>query len=160
MDPIASVAGLICASALFFYFVQLDKQRQVIAELPPRDEADPIALRRRSVGYRLDRLGRRILGSRISGGQRTSVQVKLNLAGNPGHLTPAAFEAIRYGAAALLVALSLLVGLLLGLPLTGLFAAVIGGVVGFWLPGHRAEPDGERPADARSSATCPTRSTS
>ena len=36
MDPIASVAGLICASAIFFYFVQLDKQKEVVAELPRR----------------------------------------------------------------------------------------------------------------------------
>ena len=70
----------------------------------------------------------------MSGAQRTSVQVKLNLAGNPGHVTPPAFEAIRYGAAAVLVALPLLLGLLLGLPFTGLVAAVIGGALGFWLP--------------------------
>jgi tight adherence protein C len=135
MDPIASVAGLICASAVYFYFVQLDKQKQVVAELPPQElETDTLALRRRSLGYRLDRLGRRLFGSRVSGGQRTSVQVKLNLAGNPGHVTPAAFEAIRYGAAAALVALPLLIGLLIGLPLTGLIAAIVGGVIGFWLP--------------------------
>jgi tight adherence protein C len=133
MDPIASVAGLVFASLLFFYFVQLDKQKEVVAELPPQDENDPIALRRRSLGYRLDRFGRRFLGNRVAG-QRISVQVKLNLAGNPGHLTPAAFEAIRYGVAAALVALPLLVGLLLGLPLSGLIAAVIGGALGFWLP--------------------------
>ena len=133
MDPIASVAGLVFASLIFFYFVQMDKQKQVIAELPVQEENDPIALRRRSFSYRLDRLGRRFLGNRVSG-QRTSVQVKLNLAGNPGHITPAAFEAIRYGSAAALVALPLLAGLLLGLPLTGLIAAVIGGAIGFWLP--------------------------
>jgi tight adherence protein C len=132
MDPIASVAGLICASAVFFYFVQLDKQKEVAGELPPRDESDPILLRRRSFSYRLDRLGKRILGSRAGGGP--SIQVKLNLAGNPGHITPPAFEAIRYGVAALLVAVPLLLGLLLGLPITGLIAALIGGVAGFWLP--------------------------
>jgi tight adherence protein C len=133
MDPITSVAGLICASALFFYFVQLDRQREAVAELPALDETEPVAVRRRTIGYRLDRLGRRILGSRL-GGQRTSIEIKLNLAGNPGHLTPAAFEAIRYAVAAFLVALSLLVGLLLRLPLPGLLAALVGGVAGFWLP--------------------------
>jgi tight adherence protein C len=134
MDPIASMAGLICASAIFFYFVQLDKQKQAVAELPPQQEPEPLPIRRRTLGYRLDRLGRRLLGSRVAGGQGGSVQVKLNLAGNPGHITPVAFEAIRYAAAALLVALSALFGLLLGLPLTGLIAAIIGGAVGFWLP--------------------------
>ncbi len=133
MDPITSVAGLICASALFFYFVQLDRQRQAVGELPPTDETEPVAMRRRTIGYRLDRLGRRLLGSRL-GRQRSSIDVRLNLAGNPGHLTPAAFEAIRYAMAALLVAVSLLVGLLLSLPLAGLLGAVVGGLLGFWLP--------------------------
>jgi len=121
------------ASALFFYFVQLDRQRQAVGELPPTDETEPVAMRRRTIGYRLDRLGRRLLGSRL-GRQRSSIDVRLNLAGNPGHLTPAAFEAIRYAMAALLVAVSLLVGLLLSLPLAGLLGAVVGGLLGFWLP--------------------------
>src|ERR1700694_341825 len=132
MDPIASVAGLICASAVFFYFVQLDKQKEAAGARPPQDQTNPILRRRRTISYRLDRLGKRILGSRAGGGP--SVQVKLNLAGNPGHITPPAFEAIRYGAAALFVAVPLLLGLLLGLPITGLIAAVIGGFAGFWLP--------------------------
>jgi tight adherence protein C len=133
MDPITAFAGLICASALFFYFVQLDRQRETVAELPQEDETAPVAIRQRTFGYRLDRLGRRLLGSRL-GGQQSSMEVKLNLAGNPGHLTPAAFEAIRYAMAALLVALALLVGLLLGLPVVGLAAAVVGGLLGYWLP--------------------------
>jgi tight adherence protein C len=134
VDPIASVAGLVFASVIFFYFVQLDRQRKTVAELPPQDEPDALAIRRRSFTYRLDRLGKRLLGNRIASGERTPIQVKLNLAGNPGHLTPAAFEAIRYGASAVLVALPLAVGLLLSIPFTGLVAAVVGGAVGFWLP--------------------------
>ena len=134
MDPVASVAGLIFASAIFYYFVQLDKQRTAVAELPPEQESDALALRRRSFSYRLDRLGKRLFGNRLAAGERTPIQVKLNLAGNPGHLTPAAFEAIRYGAAAALVALPLALGLVLSIPLTGLVAAAIGGAVGFWLP--------------------------
>src|SRR5258708_38225851 len=116
MDPITSVAGLICASALFFYFVQLDRQRQAVGELPPTDETEPVAMRRRTIGYRLDRLGRRVLGSRL-GRQRSSIDVRLNLAGNPGHPTPAAFEAIHDALADLLGAVSRLAGLLLRLPL-------------------------------------------
>ena len=46
----------------------------------------------------------------------------------------AGFEAIRYGAAAAMVALLLAIGLLLQQPVAGLVAAVIGGVAGFWLP--------------------------
>ena len=126
--------GLIFASAVFFYFVQLDKQQQVVAELPPQDEDHALAMRRRGFSHRLDRLGRRFLGSRASPEQRVSVQVRLNLAGNPGHLTPAGFDALRYASAALLAALLLLGGLLLGVPLIGLVAAVIGAGVGYGLP--------------------------
>jgi tight adherence protein C len=133
MDPVASIMGLIFASAVFFYFVQLDKQQDVVAELPP-EENPAISLRRRGFSHRLDRLGRRVFGDRVSAEQRTSVQVRLNLAGNPGHLTPAGFEAIRYGTSALLAALPLLLGLLLGLQLIGLVAAVIGAAAGYWLP--------------------------
>jgi tight adherence protein C len=134
MDPVASILGLIFASAVFFYFVQLDKQQEVAAELAPPDEAQTLALRRRGISQRLDRLGRRLFGSRFSMESRTSTQVMLNLAGNPGNLSPAAFEAIRYGLAALLVAVPLLAGLALGQPLTGLVAAAIGAGAGYWLP--------------------------
>ena len=134
MDPVASLAGLICASAIFFFFVQLDKTREVATDLPAAEEVDALALRRRSLGYRLDRLGRRLFANRLTADGRHSVQVRLNLAGNPGHLTPAAFAAIRFGLAALLVALPLLVGLLLSSPATALVGAVVGGAAGYWLP--------------------------
>ena len=134
MDPVASLAGLICASAIFFFFVQLDKTREVAAELPAPEEVDALAARRRTFSYRLDRLGRRLFPNRASTDSRNSVQVRLNLAGNPGHLTPAAFAAIRFGLAALLVALPLLVGLLLASPAIALIGAAVGGVAGYWLP--------------------------
>ena len=134
MDPVASLAGLICASAIFFFFVQLDKAKEAVAELPAAEEVDALALRRRSLGYRLDRLGRRLFPNRLISDGRHSVQVRLDLAGNPGHLTAAAFAAIRFGLAALLVALPLLVGLLLASPATALVGAVVGAAAGYWLP--------------------------
>jgi tight adherence protein C len=134
MDPLPAILGLIFASAVYFYFLQLDKQQEVVAELPPQDEANALTLRRRRISHRLDRLGRRMFGSRVSIERRTSVQVRLNLAGNPGHLTPAAFEAIRYGLAALLVALALGFGLLIGQLLVGVVGAILAGALGYWLP--------------------------
>ena len=134
MDPVASLAGLICASAIFFFFVQLDKAKAVVAELPAAEEIDALALRRRSLAYRLDRLGRRFFANRLNSDGRNSIQVRLNLAGNPGHLTPAAFAAIRFGLAALLVAIPLLVGLPLASPETALVGAVVGAAAGYWLP--------------------------
>ena len=132
-DPFAAVLGLVFASAVYWYFLQLDKRQEVAAELPP-DEAAPLTLRRKGLGYRLDRLGRRLFGNRFTMEERTSIQVRLNMAGNPGHLTPAAFESIRYGFAALLVALALVFGLLVHSALVAAVAAVLLGVAGYWLP--------------------------
>ena len=134
MDYVAALAGLICASAIFLYFSRIDRAQEAVAELGPVDDAQTVPMRRRGFGYRLDRLGRRLFGDRVSTERRSLLQVRLNLAGNPAHLTPAAFEAIRYGAAALLVALGLIAGLLTGNPTTALLAAVVGGLAGFWLP--------------------------
>jgi tight adherence protein C len=134
MDFVAAMAGLICASAIFLYFSRLDRSQEAVAELGRLEEAQALPLRQRGLGYRLDRLGRRLFGDRVSAERRSNLQVRLNLAGNPGHLTPAGFEAIRYGAAALLVALGLVTGLAIGSPTTALASAVIGGLAGFWLP--------------------------
>jgi tight adherence protein C len=133
-DWLPAILGLIFAAAVYFYFLQLDKQQEVIAELPPQEELNAVALRRRGFSYRLDRLGRRIFGNRVSIEERTSVQVRLNLAGNPGHLTPAAFEAIRYGLAAFFVAVALGSGLLIGQPIVGVIAAILAAALGYWLP--------------------------
>ena len=133
MDPVASILGLIFASAVYFYFLQLDKQQKVVAELPPQEPA-PLSLRRRGLSYRLDRLGRRLLGRRGSIEGRTSLQVRLNLAGNPAGLTPAAFEAIRYATAAVLAFIPLGSGLLLGQPVAALIAGAVAAAAGYWLP--------------------------
>ena len=135
MDMLAAIAGLICASVIFMYFVQLDKAKEVVAELPIQDELSEIALRRQSVSYRLDRLGRRLFGNRVANNQVSSIQVRLNLAGNPAHLTPAAFEAIRYGVAALLVIFALaFLGLGIGNPLAAVIGTVLAALIGFWGP--------------------------
>jgi len=134
MDYVAALAGLICASAIFLFFSRLDRAQEAVAELGPVGEDQALPLRRRGLGYRLDRFGRRLFGDRVSAERRSALQVRINLAGNPGHLTPAAFEAIRYGSAALLVALGLIAGLLIGNPGTALLAALVGALAGFWLP--------------------------
>ena len=132
---VVALAGLICASVIFMYFVQLDKAKQVVAELPVRDELSSAALRRQTLSYKLDRLGRRVFGKRVSIEQRTSIQTRLNMAGNPGHITPAAFEAIRYGAAALLVIFALaFLGIGLGNPVAALVGSLIAAAAGFWVP--------------------------
>jgi tight adherence protein C len=59
---------------------------------------------------------------------------RLELAGRPGNLTPADFGAIRLVAAAVMGALGLLLGILLGTPLYIVGALVVGVILGYYLP--------------------------
>ena len=66
------------------------------------------------------------------------VREKLSRAGDPGSLTPAGFQAVRYGLAALLAIVGLTLGLILQLPLPPVIVAPLGGailaVVGYMAP--------------------------
>ena len=130
---IALLAGLVCASAIFLFFAQMDRTPITIQELPPPDELREIGSRRRSLAYQLDRLGRR-LAHRLPDDRRTNIQGRLNLAGNPWGLTPVGLQASRLAAAALLSVLALLFGLLLRNPTAALGAAVAAALGGYFLP--------------------------
>jgi tight adherence protein C len=65
---------------------------------------------------------------------RQDLDNRLELAGRPGNLTPADFGAIRLVAAAIMGALGLLLGLLLGTPLYIVGALVVGVILGYYLP--------------------------
>lgn len=75
----------------------------------------------------IDRLSR-YLAQRTPEKARIDMQNRLNLAGRPGNMSPADFQALRYGLAVVLFVVGLLLGLLAHNPLfIGLFA--IGGVI-------------------------------
>ena len=63
---------------------------------------------------------------------------KLSRAGDPGNLTPAGFQAVRYGLAALFAIVGLAVGLLVTFNVPPLLSAVVSGAVlaifGYFLP--------------------------
>src|SRR5215472_14505682 len=59
---------------------------------------------------------------------------KLELAGRPGNLTPEDFAAVRLVAAAVLGAIGLLLGLLIGGGLYLVIALVVGVILGYYLP--------------------------
>jgi len=81
----------------------------------------------------IERLGK-YLAQRTPEKQRQDMQNKLNLAGRPGNLSPADFQALRYGAAVGLFVIGLLVGLLFH-SLVGLaLSALVGALIGFYLP--------------------------
>ena len=124
--------GFICAVAVAFLFVQLDKLKSTIAELPPETVKKPSASRRRGIGPLLDRLGKRLTAE--APGERQSVQSRLDLAGNPLALTPGGYHAARVGAAGLFIAMALGTGLVAASPWVGLGLAALAGPIGYFLP--------------------------
>jgi len=81
----------------------------------------------------IDRLGK-YLAQRTPDKQRQDMQNKLNLAGRPGNLSPADFQALRYGLAVALFVIGLLVGLLFHTPIGLALSALFGALIGFMLP--------------------------
>lgn len=131
MLPIAIAAGFICGFIVAAYFIAIDRVRAMAAHGGVLAGAPgPTFVKR------LEMLLRPV--SRLSPGTAIQLRQKLSQAGNPGSLTPAGFQGVRYSAAALMAIAGLAVGLILPLsipvavlvPLAGaVFAAV-----GFMLP--------------------------
>ncbi|HSP10674.1 MAG TPA: type II secretion system F family protein [Candidatus Dormibacteraeota bacterium] len=65
---------------------------------------------------------------------RQDLMNRLDLAGRPGNLTPEDFAAVRIVAAAVLAALGLGLGLLLGNPVYLVIALAAGAILGYYLP--------------------------
>ena len=131
MIPIALGAGAVCAAIVVAYFIALDQYRAATANAghvagPPRPFVKQLESMLRPV-------------SRLPA--RTAIQVRhrLSQAGNPGSLTPAGFQAVRYSLAALAAIAGLALGLLLPLSLPPIVAAPFYGallaVLGFLAPG-------------------------
>jgi tight adherence protein C len=65
---------------------------------------------------------------------RQDLNNKLELAGRPGNLTPEDFAAVRLVAAAVLAAVGLLLGLVMGSPVYLVISLVAGTILGYYLP--------------------------
>ena len=83
------------------------------------------------------------------------MQNKLNLAGRPGNLSPADFQALRYGLAIGLFVVGLLVGLLFQTPVGVVLSALGGGIIGFFFPTYYIDSK-VRAGARRSSSASPT----
>jgi len=81
----------------------------------------------------IERLGS-ILSRSTPQKARQDLMNKLELAGKPGNLTPEDFGAIRIVAAAVLAAVGLGIGLLLGSPVYLAISAAVGAVLGYYAP--------------------------
>jgi len=125
---IAIAAGVICGGIIFAYFIAIDQFRAAAANggLAP-------GAPRATFVKQLESLLRPV--SRLPAQTVIQVRHKLSQAGNPGNLTPAGFQAVRYSLAALMAVAGLALGLILPLGLPDLVSVPLTGVV-FALAGY------------------------
>ncbi|TMD11775.1 MAG: type II secretion system F family protein [Chloroflexi bacterium] len=130
MFQIAVAAGVICGAIVVAYFIAIDQFRAATANgghvtTPARPFVKQLESLLRPVSH---------LPARTAG----QLRQKLSQAGNPGNLTPAGFQAVRYSLAALLAIAGLALGLLVPLGLPDIVAAPLSGgvlaVAGFLAP--------------------------
>lgn len=131
---IAVTAGVICGVIVAAFFFALD--RTLAAEATTSGVWNAPVVRTPLI-KRLEAAARP-LASRLPALAAGELRQKLSRAGDPGNLTPAGFQAVRYGLAALFAIAGLALGLLLSLGVPTLVSAVgtgvISAVVGYFVP--------------------------
>jgi tight adherence protein C len=122
---IALSAGLVCAVVVAAFFIALDHTTATAAPTTGAWMAPPV---KTSFFKQLEGLARPV-ASRLGARETGQLRQKLSRAGDPGNLTPAGFQAVRYGLAALFALAGLVLGLLLNLPIPTLVVAPVAGVL-------------------------------
>jgi len=122
---IAISAGVICGIIVAAYFVAIDQQAKAV---PATNGAWPADRGRTSWLKQFEALARP-LSSRMPAQATGPLRQKLSRAGDPGNLTPAGFQAVRYALAALFAIAGLTIGLVLRLPLPSLVVAPVFGAL-------------------------------
>ncbi len=134
MFLIALAAGVICAIIVMAYFIAIDQYRTSPAAT--NGSFGPQAPRPTLI-KQFEALARP-LTSRLPSEAAIQVRQKLSRAGDPGGLTPAGFQAVRYSLAALMAIAGLGLGVLVSAPLPVIVVAPATGVVfalaGYFLP--------------------------
>jgi tight adherence protein C len=130
---IAVIAGVISGVVVAAFFFALD--RNLAAAAATGVWTAPTV--RTPLVKRFEALARP-LANRLPALAAGELREKLSRAGDPGNLTPAGFQAVRYGVAALFAIAGLAAGLLVALQLPSLVSAAVAGVVlavvGYFLP--------------------------
>ncbi|HXN78266.1 MAG TPA: type II secretion system F family protein [Candidatus Dormibacteraeota bacterium] len=135
MALIAVGAGLVCGAIVVAYFIALDRYRTTAAatngSFAPQG-AKPSLIKQ------FEAFSRPFV-SRLPSEATIHVRQKLSRAGDPGGLTPAGFQAVRYSLAALMAIAGLGLGVLVAVPPLPVVAVapVLGiafAVAGFFLP--------------------------
>ena len=135
MFLIALTAGIICAVVVMAYFIAIDQYRTSAAAT--NGSIASAQAPRPTLVKQLEGLARP-LTSRLPARTTVEVRQKLSRAGDPGGLTPAGFQAVRYSLAALMAIAGLGTGLLLPVPLHVIIVApatgIIAAILGYWIP--------------------------
>jgi len=135
MALIAVGAGLVCGAIVVAYFIALDRYRTTAAatngSFAPQG-AKPSLIKQ------FEAFSRPFV-SRLPSEATIHVRQKLSRAGDPGGLTPAGFQAVRYSLAALMAIAGLGLGVLVAVPPLPVVAVapILGiafAVAGFFLP--------------------------
>ncbi len=125
MLPIAIAAGVICGFIVAAYFIAIDQVRRTAAAA---DGGFLVTPPRRGFVQQLESMVRPF-ATRLTPRSAGRLRQKLSRAGDPGGLTPAGFQAVRYSLAALLAIIGLGGGLLIPSPLPVLLMAPVSGLV-------------------------------
>jgi len=108
---IAITAGVICGIVVVAYFIAIDQTKAV----PATNGAWTLPPVRPTLLKRFEALARP-LASRLPANATGPLRQKLSRAGDPGNLTPAGFQAVRYGLGALFAVAGLALGLVVSIP--------------------------------------------
>ena len=131
----AIIAGITSGIVVAAFFIALDHNRAAVKAMPGGAWAAP---REDSTFVRQFENWSRPLTSRLPALAAGRLREKLSRAGDPGSLTPAGFQAMRYGLGALLAIIGLTLGLLIPLPMTPLIVAPVLGAalaaIGYMAP--------------------------
>ena len=134
MFLIALTAGVICAIVVMAYFIAIDQYRTSAAATNGSVTA---TAPRPTLVKQLEALAKPFT-SRLSATATVQVRQQLSRAGDPGGLTPAGFQAVRYSLSALMAIAGLGTGLLLPVPIPVLIVVPITGaiaaVLGYFIP--------------------------
>jgi tight adherence protein C len=133
MFGIALIAGIISAVIVVAYFIAIDAARTAAAANGGFTGQAP----RPTLVKQLESMARP-LTTRLPAHAAVEVRQQLSRAGDPGGLTPAGFQAVRYSLAALLAIVGLGLGVLVRLPIPVIVVAPIAGAgaafLGYILP--------------------------
>lgn len=134
MFLVAVIAGVICAVIVMAYFIAIDQYRATAATA---NASFPSQAPRQNLVRQLEALVRPV-SARLSPVASGHLRQKLSRAGDPGGLTPAGFQAVRYSLAAVLAVVGLGTGLLLPVRLPVVLVAPVTGAVmaifGYFVP--------------------------